>query len=436
LGLGVALSVFVPTRARAQCEQAKLVAGDPAREQHFGAAVGISGDVAIVGAAGGSLPGGPGAAYVFRRYGSNWVQQQKLVPSDLQEGSVFGWAVAVSGDTIVVTAPGHSTVNPGDGAVYIFRYNGVSWLEVQKLYPLDGFMGWHLGMSVAIYGNVIAVGQIGDSFAGAPESGAVYVYRWNGSSWVQEQMLAPPDLDYYDHFGTSVSVSGNLIVGGAPLNNQGLGAAYVFRWNAGTWVQEQKLTRSQGEQDGGFAISVAVWGDTVFVGSPQNGAPNYDPGTVLVFRNDGLSWAHTTTLTASDGGPADFFGSVSAYGNRLLVQAAGLPNPVTPPGVVYVFQSEQGQWVEKLKLTAPPDVGQYGGFGSAALGDRYSVLGAPWDDDACPGDPSCGSGSAYIFDIRLCAPVIPAVSTWGLAVLGLSVMVVGVLLLRRGVAFA
>ena len=191
VGVGVLLSVFVPTRARAQCEQAKLTASDAVREQHFGAAVGISGDVAIVGAAGCCVPGGPGAAYVFRRYGTHWAQQQKLVASDNQPGGVFGWAVGISGNTIMVCAPGATTGNPGDGAVYVFRYNGVGWMETQKLYPSDGFSGWHLGQSAAIDGDVAAVGQIGDSFAGAPESGAVYVFRWNGTSWVQEQKLAP-----------------------------------------------------------------------------------------------------------------------------------------------------------------------------------------------------------------------------------------------------
>jgi hypothetical protein len=336
----------------------------------------------------------------------------------------------------VVTAPGHSTVNPADGAAFVFRYNGVSWTETQKLYPSDGFTGWHLGMSVAIDGDVIAVGQIGDSFAGAPESGAVYVFRWNGRGWVQEQKLAPPDLGPFDHFGTAVSASRNFIVSGAPLNNKGVGAAYVFRWNAGTWVQQQKLAASQNEQGGGFAKSVAVWGDAVFVGSPENGAPNYRPGTVSLYRYNGLTWVENQTLTASDGGPADFFGGgLSAHGNQLLVGASGIPDPTVPFGVVYVYELGGEQWIEKLKLTAPPDVGQYGGFGSAALGDRYSVLGAAADDDACPGDPSCTSGAAYIYDIQFCVTGVPAVSTWGLVGLAFSVLTVGVLLLRRRGAF-
>jgi hypothetical protein len=420
--------------AFAQCEQAKLTASDAVREQQFGGSVGISGDVAVVGASGGGWPGGPGAAYVYRRYGLNWIEQQKLIPSDLQEGSVLGWAVAVSGDNILVTAPGHSAVNPGDGAAYVFRYNGVGWLETQKLYPSDGFSGWHLGQSAAIDGDVAAVGQIGDSFAGAPESGAVYVYRWNGTSWVQEQKLAPPDLGYFDHFGTSVSISGNLIVGGAP-QNEPHGAAYVFHWNGSTWVQEQKLTISQNGP--GFGNSVAVWGATALVGRPDNGTPNPGPGTVSVFRYNGLSWLETQTLTASDGGPADFFGDgVSVHGNRLLVHAVGVPDPGTPLGVVYVYEFGGEQWIEKLKLTARSDVGQYGGFGMAALGARYAVLGAAGDDNACPTDPYCNSGAAYIYDVELCLTGIPAVSTWGLVALTVSVLLAGVLLLRRSGAFA
>jgi len=350
--------LLMASRAAAQCEEAKLTASDAGRDQCFGRSVGISGDVAVAGGAGCWIPGGPGAAYAFRRNGSSWVQQQKLVPSDLQEGSVFGWSVAVSGDTIVVTAPGHSTVNPADGAAFVFRYNGVSWVETQKLFPSDSFMGWHFGLQVAIDADVIAVGQIGEEAAGAPESGAVYVYRWNGTNWQQEQKLVPPDLGPFDNFGASVSVSGNVIVGGAPLNESTdtVGAAYVFRRNTGTWVQEQKLTRAQAYEDGGFASSVAVWGDTLFVGSPENGTPNnYDPGTVLVYRYNGLLWVQTETLSAADGGPLDLFGgSVSLYGNRALVQADGLPDPGTPVGIAYVYEFTGQRWLQRLRLTAPP----------------------------------------------------------------------------------
>jgi hypothetical protein len=77
---------------------------------------------------------------------------------------------------------------------------------------------------------------------------------------------------------------------------------------------------------------------------------------------------------------------------------------------------------------------RHGGFGTVALGARYAIVGAAGDDDACPTDPYCNSGAAYIFDIPLCVTGIPAMSTWGLAGFGVSVLVIGALLLRRTTA--
>jgi hypothetical protein len=419
----------------AQCEQGKLTASDAVREQHFGTSVSISGDVAVVGADGlGQYKLYPGAAYVFRHLGSAWIQVQKLVASDTAAGDGFGAAVAVDGTTIMVAAHDFAGYS---GAVYVFEWEGTFWVQRQKLVAPDPKPGGHFGWSVAVDGDIAAIGQYGDEFSGADAAGAVCVFRRTGTFGVLEQKLIPHDSvpRGYDFFGVSVAVNGNLIVGGAPLMNEGHGAAYVFRWNGSTWVEEQKLASSPSEWGGGFAKSVAVWGDTTFVGSPDNGAPNYLPGTVSVFRYNGLSWLETQTLSASDGGPADFFGgSLSAYGNRLLVQAAGIPDPGTPFGVAYVYEFNGEQWVEKLRLTARPDVGQYGGYGKVASGARYAVVGAAGDNNACPTDPYCNSGAAYFFDIPLCVTGIPTVSTWGLVGLGFSVVAVGVLLLRRTTA--
>ena len=417
------------------CIETKLTASDTAREQHFGGAVNIDGDVAVVGADGnGQYESYPGAAYVFRRVGSAWVQEQKLVASDSAEGDGFGTAVAVDGSTIMVASHNFSG---SYGAVYVFEWEGTLWVQRQKLVAPDPNPGGHFGWSVAVDGDIAAIGQYGDEFSGADAAGAVCVFRRTGTLWILEQKLIPHDSvpQGYDFFGVSVAVNGNLIVGGARLMDEGRGAAYVFRWNGTTWVEEQKLTRAQSEQHGSFGQSVAVWGATTLVGSPDNGAPNYGPGTVSVFRHNGFMWVESQTLTAADGGPGDHFGgSVSLHGNRALVQAAGIPDPGTPFGVAYVYEFGGEEWVEKRRLTSRPDVGQYGGFGAVALANRYAVVGAAGDDDACPTDPYCNSGAAYIFDINLCLNPIPAVSTWGLAVIGLSLGGIGTLLIRKRLA--
>ncbi len=123
LGGGI-LVATASTAALAQCEQAKLTASDAAEEDVFGRSVAISGDYLVVGAPSraGLEPSGRGAAYVFRREASTWVEQGKLTAGDPQAGALFGSSVSISGDVVVVGAmwaeePGTSsqgqrTLNP------------------------------------------------------------------------------------------------------------------------------------------------------------------------------------------------------------------------------------------------------------------------------------------------------------------------------------
>ncbi len=209
------------SQVRGQYAEVKLTASDGSRLDSFGGAVPIDGDVAVIGAAfdDDSCTGFPqdcGAAYVFRRVGSNWIEEQKLVASDPLDGDLFGWDVAVSGGTIMVSALTSDTGWPNDGSVYVFEWDGIAWVERQKLLASDAIPGWEFGQSIALQEDVAAIGQFGDPSYGLSARGAVYVFRRQGPTWVQEQKLVPPDLSPYDAFGHSVAMSGNVIVGTAP----------------------------------------------------------------------------------------------------------------------------------------------------------------------------------------------------------------------------
>ncbi|MFH1107819.1 MAG: hypothetical protein V1790_01285 [Planctomycetota bacterium] len=389
-----------------QCEKAKLTAADAAREQHFGASVGITGDVVVVGAAGVFLGGDPGAAYVFRRYGSNWVQQQKLVPSDLQPGSSFGWKVAIDGNVAMVTAPNDS----GAGAVYVFGWNGATWAQHQKLLPTDPVVAGGFGVSVAINEDVVAIGLMGDVFFGKTRPGAIYVFRWNGSSWLQEERLAPPEVGVFDRFGTSVAVSAGVIVGGAPGTGGG-GAAYVFRWDGASWVQEQKLTASDRASPANFGRSVATYQNVLVVGAYSADGAFVGSGKAYVYRFNGSTWGDEQKLNPPTEVRYRSFGySVSVLGDRLFVGATGAGTPGPASGAVYLYTLRGAEWVESLELI-PSDGEASDGFGGAvSLGVDLAIVGASGTDDACSGDPFCSSGSAYIYDINVCLSGVPAAS--------------------------
>ena len=164
-------------------EVKKLTASDAQADDTFGLSVALSGDSAIVGASGEDAGGTrAGAAYVFERNQGgpgNWGEVGKLTASDAQAGNVFGFSVAVSGDTAVVGASGEDAGGNNAGAGYVFeRDEGGTdnWGEVTKLTASDAHGGDFFGSSVAASGDTAVVGA-SDEDAGGDNAGAAYVFE-------------------------------------------------------------------------------------------------------------------------------------------------------------------------------------------------------------------------------------------------------------------
>ena len=316
--------------------------------QTFGQSVSVSGDTAIVGAwKDHCATGDPscGAAYVFRSNGVSWVEEKKLNASDEAIADQFGWSVSVSGDTVVVGAnAGNCAGIAFCGAAYIFRFNGVDWIEEQKLTASDAASLDDFGGSVSLSRDTAIVGAYRDDCVRGHECGSAYVYRFNGVDWVEEQKLTASDANWIDVFGWSVSVSGDTVVVGAPQKDWAgrgeSGAAYIFRFNGVDWNEEQKLTASDATADDRFGFSVSVSGDTVVVGARSKGFAVGDScGSAYVYRFDGNAWVEEQKLTAFDAANGDVFGvSVSASGSTVVVGAAGDDCEAGDYcGAVYVF---------------------------------------------------------------------------------------------------
>ena len=274
------------------CEEQKLLASDGAAGDEFGHYVSVSGDVAVVGA---NVDDGKGSAYVLRYdpaqtiCGQKWCEEQKLLASDGAAGDFFGVSVSVSGGVAVVGANQHDDNGSDSGSAYVFRWNGSSWVQGQKLLASDGAAGDGFGGSLSVSGDVAIVGAVHDDNAGGTDAGSAYVFRWNGSSWVQEQKLLASDGAAGDVFGVSVSVSGGVAVVGAAYGDGTVadsGSAYVFRWNGSSWVQEQKLRASDGTTNDIFAQSVSVSSDVAVVGAYWDDDKGTDSGSAYVFNLD------------------------------------------------------------------------------------------------------------------------------------------------------
>ena len=159
--------------------------------------------------------------------------------------------------------------------------------EAAKLLASDGAEGDHFGdFSVAVAGDTAVIGAWGDDDDGI-DSGSAYVFRYNGTAWVEEAKLTASDAAEGDHFGGSVTVSGDTVVVGAYAdddNGSRSGSAYVFRYSGTAWVEEAKLTASDGAADDFFGFPVAVSGDTVVVGAGGDDDNGIDSGAAYVYN--------------------------------------------------------------------------------------------------------------------------------------------------------
>jgi hypothetical protein len=374
-------------------EKQKLLASDGAAGDYFGS-VSISGDYAIVGAVDDDDNGdGSGSAYIFKRDGTGWVQQAKLLASDGAAFDNFGCSVSISGDYAIVGA--YQYYSSGAGKAYIFRRDGTNWSEQQKLTASDGAAEDEFGFSVSISGYNAIVGADCDDDKGS-DSGSAYIFKRDGTIWSQQAELLASDGDYYDYFGWSVSISGDYaIVGAEGDDDKGTwsGSAYIFKWDGTSWVQQQKLLASDGAASDEFGVSVSVSGDYAIVGAYHDDDNGSNSGSAYIFKRDGTSWSQQAKILASDGAASDYFGlSVSISGDYAIVGAYGDDDKGSNSGSAYIFRWDGTSWSQQQKLLASDGAaGDIFGF-FVSISEDFAIVGALFDDDK-----GSDSGSAYIF---------------------------------------
>jgi FG-GAP repeat len=364
--LGVAASSAV--RAR---QQAKLTASDRVPGDRFGYSVAVSGSTALVSA------NGKAAVYVFVRSGKSWSQQAKLTAAN---AGGFGTSVALSGSTAVIGAPYTNIKKKETGAAYVFVRSGKSWSQQAKLTASDGDQGSEFGYSVAISGSTAVIGAYFHNYAGA-----AYVFTRSGTAWSQQSELTPPaGSGLGTYFGGSVAVSGSTVVVGAFRTGGAVGAAYVFVRSGTAWSRQAKLTASDGVSGDLLGSSVAISGSTAVIAAPGN---IRHAGAAYVFTRSGTAWSQQAELTAPKSVPGDVFASSVAIFGSTAVVGEGRAKSAT--GAAYVFTQSGASWPQQAKLIASDGV-RGDTFGHAvAISGSTAVVCAPGKNSA--------TGAAYVF---------------------------------------
>jgi hypothetical protein len=370
-------------------------AGDAGSSDQFSTAVAIDGNTMVVGAPFHDHPAADqGAVYVLTRYNATaFLEVQEI--SVGSAGDTFGLSVAIDGDTLVVGAPNHDvTVGGNEGAAYVYVKSGTLWVQQQKLTAVGGGVSDAFGHSVAISGDMVVVGAPFHDGPGIADQGAAFVFVRSGTTWTQQAELTLPvsDAEAFDIFGASVAISGTTVVAGAPFDTVDgsflRGSAFVFVLS-GSWTLQQRL--SVGAAVDGFGWSVALRGETAVVGAPNvDVTPNGNEGAAHMFTRTAGTWGLVRTLTATAPAPGDAFGHSVALGSDLVAVGAPLRDPViasssrTDAGTVFVFDRGTGTplVLQSADPSLPPfdaSTGDHCGWSVATSGNTI-VTGMPLHD--------------------------------------------------------
>ena len=378
----------------------------------FGQSVAVSGTWIVAGMPGLDDPYiGAGGACVF-----DLTSPTPTTPALILENPAadccfgFGESVAASNGKFMVGAP-----RSGPEMVYLGRayvYDSASPTPEQAVATVNQSTAaeeTHFGIVTAAQGNLVVVGAPYDDTAGQ-DSGAVFVYDWSGGPPSAPAMtLLSPEPAPYNHFGSSVAISGNLIVIGVPQNDSGAlnsGRAYVFDLEGGSPTLIATLNNPTPAPDDTFGGSVAIFGNRVVVGAHRDDTGKSNSGAAYLF--DLLSFTPSVpvaTLLNPDPDIGDFFGASVAISSTRI--AIGCPRESTiddSAGRVYLYSLPPVGSPTYLGFAEHPfgDSGDYFG-GSVALSANYLAVGAFGDDTDLEGDTDdetgTRTGSAFVFDV-------------------------------------
>ncbi|HEY0465503.1 MAG TPA: hypothetical protein VGC79_14910 [Polyangiaceae bacterium] len=391
IGLAVAIAAVVG------CAFAKhAAAADPIWSQltqlesggsNYGRALSISGDTIVVG----DSPTLRAKLWV-RTGTSTWSQREPLTVPYPAYG--FGTSVSISNDTVVVGVPGGTSQTVGPGAAFVFVRDANVWPLQQDALTAQGGPEQDLfGTSVALSGDTAVIGAPGTTVSGHVGQGAAYVFGRSAGVWEKQgSALVAPEGEASDAFGSAVAIFDDTIVIGAP--GSAPGRAYVFSRTGTTWAQQgAALGPPDASSPANFGAAVSAAADTVLIGA--DGA-NVQPGKAYLFSRNGSDWTtNRVVLESTDPFTQDHFGNaVALRGEVALISSPGGPEH----SAAYVFTRVGSAWLQqgpRFFLN-----GSHNRFrGGVALSDDVAVVGAIAPLLQLPYSTTipAASGTAYVF---------------------------------------
>lgn len=357
-----------------------LFPDDPQEDARFGSGVALQGDEAFVGAPG--FDGG-GAVYRFTRRGAAWSQSARLEASDGLEGDAFGSTVRVSGEWLLIGAPGRDLGDEEDaGAVYVFRRVGDDWIEFDQWLAANGDRRDDFGAAIALDAGRAAVTVF------SPPEPRVEPYRFDGTAWVRETILFSSEPGSTD-FGATVAMhSGHLVIGDPQLAAGERLRVYGLS-KTGEWTFEQALGGEPQRSVGLGSSGLAIWDDRLVAAA---GASPQESDLVYGYEYDGTTWAPTSLVER----PFDIaFGRALALAEDMMLAGATNFPGNRPFGEAEWLVPTGDTWSSDSVYYERPDRNEELLLGDAVAIDLpYSIVGAPLGRG--PGDEP-RAGRAFVF---------------------------------------
>ncbi len=371
----------------------------------FGRSTAVSGNFMAVGSPDERLTTNyMGAVYVFKKGANGWVRDAKLTAPTPILHERFGSSLALSGDLLVVGGPAH-LAKTTSGKIHIFRHKKGKWIHEAEF-----VRGRWFGSSVAISGNRVIGGAPGTrlsrvNWGGNNYAGAAWMFKFNGTKWVEEAMIKAGDPAYGDHFGSAVALQGNSLLVGASgegddaQNLYGIGSVYAFDWNGSSWVQSQKFRALKSADQSFFGAAISWDGKDALIGSPGKKANGvWGAGVAYLFHKGTAGWVQQQKLTSPwPSTSAAFGGRLALKGGIALVGHNGRDAEGNKRGAIHVWRrSSAGKWVPEPAFQGSGLVGKYSGFAGGMALDGTTLVAGGYIEDKKP----LSAGAAWVFDMK------------------------------------
>lgn len=324
-------------------------------------------------AVGGPYLGGKGivVVYAYDEIVDDWAFQEILSGSDSEDNDRFGWAVDISGDYMIIGAPHDNYLQDPTGSAYVYKLIDGSWEEDQKLVPSDAMLNDYIGHHVAIDGNFIVLGDWNNNSSTHP--GKAYVYQLIDDEWIEIDKLFGENGFVGDGFGEDVAISGDRIAIGSNENSD---KAYIFeRQSNDDWIETACISVS-----GLGEVRVALSGNTLMASKSryENGSNFWVKGWVFMYECINGEWVNQGQLVNNACSEANFGSSISINGDYAIVGAHGDNVNGERSGSVFSYiRDSYGNWnfFEKIVPSNGQQLYLYGH--SVSLGDRHLIVGQP-----------------------------------------------------------